>query len=86
VGSVILETSVDGVASHKLFAEEHSLPFTLLAASTKETARAYGVLRSALGIMEIAARETSSSIRRAGSQNTMRPSTPRATPRPCWRI
>jgi thioredoxin-dependent peroxiredoxin len=58
VGAVILGISVDDVASHKLFAEEHSLPFTLLADSTKETAKAYGVLRSALGIMEIAARET----------------------------
>jgi thioredoxin-dependent peroxiredoxin len=58
VGAVILGISVDDVASHKQFAEEHSLPFTLLADSTKETAKSYGVLRSALGIMEIAARET----------------------------
>ncbi len=57
-GAVILGISVDDVASHKQFAEEHSLPFALLADSTKETAKAYGVLRSALGIMEIAARET----------------------------
>jgi peroxiredoxin Q/BCP len=58
LGAVILGISVDDVASHKQFAEEHSLPFTLLADSTKETAAAYGVLHSALGIMEIAARET----------------------------
>jgi peroxiredoxin Q/BCP len=58
LGASIVGISVDDVASHKLFAEEHSLPFTLLADSTKETAKAYGVLRSALGIMEIAARET----------------------------
>jgi peroxiredoxin Q/BCP len=58
LGAVILGVSVDDVASHKQFAEEHSLPFTLLADSTKETAKSYGVLRSALGIMEIAARET----------------------------
>ena len=58
LGAVILGISVDDVASHKQFAEEHSLPFTLLADSTKATATAYGVLRSALGIMEIAARET----------------------------
>jgi peroxiredoxin Q/BCP len=58
LGAVILGISVDDVASHKQFAEEHSLPFTLLADSTKETAKSYGVLRSALGFMEIAARET----------------------------
>jgi thioredoxin-dependent peroxiredoxin len=58
IGAVIVGISVDDVASHKQFAEEHSLPFTLLADSTKQTARSYGVLRSALGIMEIAARET----------------------------
>lgn len=58
LGAVILGVSVDDVASHKQFAEEHSLPFTLLADGTKETAKSYGVLRSALGIMEIAGRET----------------------------
>lgn len=58
LGAVILGVSVDDVASHKKFAAEHSLPFTLLADSTKETARSYGVLRSALGLMEIASRET----------------------------
>ncbi len=58
LGAAILGISVDDVASHKQFAEEHSLPFTLLADSTKETAKSYGVLRSALGLMEIASRET----------------------------
>jgi peroxiredoxin Q/BCP len=58
LGAVILGVSVDDVASHKQFAEEHGLPFTLLADSTKETAKSYGVLRSALGLMEIASRET----------------------------
>jgi peroxiredoxin Q/BCP len=58
LGAVILGISVDDVASHKQFAAEHSLPFTLLADSTKQTAKSYGVLRSALGFMEIAARET----------------------------
>ena len=58
LGAVILGISVDDVASHKLFAEEHGLPFILLADSTKETAKSYGVLRSALGLMEIASRET----------------------------
>jgi peroxiredoxin Q/BCP len=58
LGSVILGISVDDVASHKQFAEEHGLPFSLLADSTKETAKSYGVLHSALGLMEIASRET----------------------------
>lgn len=56
--AVILGISVDDVASHKAFAEEHSLPFALLADDTKETAKSYGVLRNALGLMEIASRET----------------------------
>jgi peroxiredoxin Q/BCP len=58
LGAVILGISVDDVASHKQFAEEHSLPFTLLADSTKETAKSYGVLRNVLGVMEVASRET----------------------------
>ena len=58
LGAAILGISVDDVASHKQFAEEHGLPFTLLADSTKETAKSYGVLRNALGLMEIASRET----------------------------
>jgi thioredoxin-dependent peroxiredoxin len=58
LGAVILGISVDDVASHKQFAEEHGLPFTLLADSTKETTKTYGVLRSVLGLMEIARRET----------------------------
>ena len=58
LGAVVVGVSVDDVASHKAFSEEHSLPFTLLADSTKETAKAYGVLHSVLGLMEIASRET----------------------------
>ena len=58
LNAVVAGISVDDVASHKQFAEEHSLPFALLADSTKETAKAYGVLRSVLGLMEIASRET----------------------------
>jgi thioredoxin-dependent peroxiredoxin len=58
LGAVILGISVDDVASHKQFAGEHGLPFTLLADSTKQTAKTYGVLRSVLGLMEIASRET----------------------------
>jgi peroxiredoxin Q/BCP len=57
-GAVVLGVSVDDVDSHKKFAEKHSLPFPLLADSTKATAQAYGVLYKAMGVMEIARRET----------------------------
>jgi thioredoxin-dependent peroxiredoxin len=58
LGAVILGISVDDVASHERFAAEHSLPFTLLADSTMQTAKAYGVLHNAFGVMEVASRET----------------------------
>jgi peroxiredoxin Q/BCP len=57
-GAVILGVSVDDVESHKEFATEHRLPFTLLADSEKQVARAYGVLHRMLGVMELARRET----------------------------
>ncbi len=57
-GAVILGVSVDDVASHKNFAAEHSLPFPILADSTRETAKAYGVLYRAMGVLEVARRET----------------------------
>ena len=57
-GAVILGISVDDVASHKEFANEHRLPFTLLADSEKQVARDYGVLHRMLGVMELARRET----------------------------
>jgi thioredoxin-dependent peroxiredoxin len=57
-GAVILGISVDDVESHKEFATEHRLPFTLLADSEKQVARAYGVLHRMLGVMELARRET----------------------------
>jgi peroxiredoxin Q/BCP len=56
-GAQVLGVSVDDVESHKKFAEEHGLPFPLLADSTKATAKRYGVLKK-MGPMEIAARET----------------------------
>jgi peroxiredoxin Q/BCP len=58
LNAVILGISVDDVTSHKQFAEAHHLPFTLLADAGKDTARQYGVLRSALGVMQIASRDT----------------------------
>lgn len=43
-GAVILGVSVDDVASHKAFSDQHSLPFPILADSEKTTAAAYGTL------------------------------------------
>jgi peroxiredoxin Q/BCP len=58
VGAVIVGISLDDAASHKKFAEEHGLPFTLLADTSKQTAKAYGVLTKMMGIMEVAQRDT----------------------------
>lgn len=57
-GAVIVGISLDDTASHKKFAEEHGLPFTLLADPTKETAKTYGVLTKMMGVMEVAQRDT----------------------------
>ena len=57
-GAVILGVSVDDVDSHKAFAEEHSLPFPLLADNSKKASADYGVLYKAMGIMELARRDT----------------------------
>jgi peroxiredoxin Q/BCP len=57
-GAVVLGVSVDDVASHKNFAEQNSLPFTLLSDNSKQTAANYGVLVKMLGIFELAQRDT----------------------------
>ena len=57
-GAVILGISVDDVASHKAFAEKHGLPFTILADSDKAVTRQFGVLKTYLGVMELARRDT----------------------------
>jgi len=57
-GAVILGVSVDDVDSHKKFAEEHGLPFSILADSDKKVTKEYGVLKKFLGTMELANRET----------------------------
>ena len=57
-GAVVLGVSVDDVADHKAFAEKHSLPFTLLADPTKSVTKEYGVLKTYMGVMEMAKRET----------------------------
>ena len=57
-GAVILGISVDDVASHKAFAAKHGLPFTLLADPTKAVTKEYGVLKTYMGVMEMARRDT----------------------------
>lgn len=57
-GAVILGISVDDVGSHKQFSTEHKLPFPILADSTRQVAKSYGVLHRALGLIEVARRET----------------------------
>jgi peroxiredoxin Q/BCP len=53
----ILGVSLDDVESHKAFAENHGLPFPLLADVEGSAATAYGVKTRMLG-MEIAKRQT----------------------------
>ena len=58
IGATIVGISVDDVASHKEFAEEHGLPFTILADPSKQTAKDYGVLVKMMGVFELAQRDT----------------------------
>jgi peroxiredoxin Q/BCP len=58
LNAIVLGISVDDVDSHKSFAAENRLPFTILADSDKQVARQYGVLHRPLGLMELARRET----------------------------
>ena len=53
----ILGVSLDDVDSHKAFAENHSLPFPLLADTTGDTSAAYGVKTRMFG-MTVAKRQT----------------------------
>src|SRR5688572_15523980 len=55
--AVILGVSVDDVESHKKFAKEQDLPFAILADSTKEVSKKYGVLKS-FGPAQVASRQT----------------------------
>ena len=57
-GAQILGISVDDIDSHKSFSEQHGLPFPILADSTKEVTKKYGVLKTYLGTMELAKRDT----------------------------
>jgi peroxiredoxin Q/BCP len=58
LNAVILGISVDDVASHKAFAEEHSLPFPILADVEKKVTADYGTRTKYLGIAELARRDT----------------------------
>jgi len=57
-GATVVGISVDDVASHKKFAEKNNLQFRILADPGKQAARAYGVLKSYPGAMELAKRDT----------------------------
>ena len=57
-GAVILGVSVDDIDSHKKFSEKHSLPFPILADSDKAVTKQYGVLKSYMGMLELAKRDT----------------------------
>jgi peroxiredoxin Q/BCP len=54
----ILGVSVDDVDSKKKFAEEHKLPFPVLADDSKEVSKRYGVLTKFMGVMELSQRDT----------------------------
>ena len=56
--AVILGVSADDVESHKKFAENHSLPFDILADPNKEAIKKYGVLWSPKEGVELAGRQT----------------------------
>jgi thioredoxin-dependent peroxiredoxin len=57
-GAQILGISVDDVESHQAFSEKHGLPFSILADSDKAVTKQYGVLKTYLGTMELAKRDT----------------------------
>src|SRR4030095_13797684 len=56
--AVILGVSADDVESHKKFAENHSLPFDILADPNKEAIKKYSVLWSPKEGFELASRQT----------------------------
>ena len=58
IGATILGVSVDDVASHKAFSEQHSLPFPILADTDKSVTTAYGTLKEYVGIAKMARRDT----------------------------
>jgi thioredoxin-dependent peroxiredoxin len=57
LGAEIVGISLDDVETHLAFAEQHSLPFTLLADEGGTVAERYGVLRN-FGVVKLASRQT----------------------------
>lgn len=57
LGAEIVGVSLDDVDSHRGFAEEHGLPFPLLADVDGKVAGEYGVLRN-FGVVQLASRQT----------------------------
>lgn len=57
LGAEIVGISLDDVETHLKFAEQHGLPFTLLADEGGAVAREYGVLRN-FGLVQLASRQT----------------------------
>jgi peroxiredoxin Q/BCP len=49
IDAIVLGVSLDDTKSHEEFAEKYSLPFSLLADTEGETAKAYGVLTNIAG-------------------------------------
>ena len=57
LGAVVMGVSLDDVKSHKDFSEKYHLPFSLLADTKKQVAKAYNVLRG-FGAFNYSSRET----------------------------
>lgn len=57
IGAAVVGISVDDVESHKEFSDKYKLPFTILADTDHETAKAYGVLRD-YKLIKIASRQS----------------------------
>jgi len=57
LGAEIVGISLDDVDTHRAFAAEHGLPFTLLADEGGVVAERYGVLRN-FGVVKLASRQT----------------------------
>jgi len=57
IDAAVVGISVDDVESHKAFSDKYKLPFTILADSESQTAKAYGVLRD-YKLMKLASRQS----------------------------
>ncbi len=57
IDAAVVGISVDDVESHKAFSDKYKLPFTILADSENQTAKAYGVLRD-YKLMKLASRQS----------------------------